>query len=309
MVRTATAGPEDSGIRLDIFVAKGFSAPSRSFAARLIDEGRVRVNGRKARASYRVLEGDAVEADFPEAPEKSGIKAEQIELTVVYEDDDIIVLDKPKGLVVHPGAGRSSGTLVNALLGRENSLSSIGGTERPGIVHRLDKDTSGLLVVAKNDRAHVRLSADLQARRMGRKYWAIARGSFHEDSGSIDVPVGRSQSDRRKMAARPDGRAAVTHFKVLERFPGYTLLELKLESGRTHQIRVHLSYIGHPVAGDAQYGGTEGELGLASQALHAVALELNHPADGRRMSFSSNPGAEFADALDSLRNRRGGRRQ
>ena len=308
MVRTASAGPEDSGLRLDIFVAKGFCTPSRSFASRLIDEGRVRVNGRKARASYRIVDGDSVEADFPDAPEKAGIKAESMDITVVYEDDDIIVLDKPKGLVVHPGAGRSSGTLVNALLGREGSLSSIGGVERPGIVHRLDKDTSGLLVVAKNDRAHVRLSADLAARRMGRTYWAIAKGVFHEDSGSIDVPVGRSQTARKKMAARPDGRRAVTRFSVLARFPGYTLLELKLESGRTHQIRVHLSYIGHPVAGDVQYGGTAGELGLKSQALHAVALELNHPADARQMSFSSRPAEEFTKALDVLRNPRGGRK-
>ena len=305
MVRTATAGPEDSGIRLDIFVAKGFSTPSRSFAARIIDEGRVKVNGRKARASYRMEPGDEVEADFQEAPVKTGIAAESMELTVVYEDDDIIVLDKPKGIVVHPGAGVSSGTLVNALLGREGSLSSIGGAERPGIVHRLDKDTSGLLVVAKNDRTHVRLSADLAARRMGRTYRAIARGTFHEDSGTIDVPVGRSQTDRKKMAARPDGRRAVTRFSVLERFPGYTLLELRLESGRTHQIRVHLSYIGHPVAGDAQYGGAPGELGLSSQALHAVALQLNHPSDGRQMSFASEPCPEFKRALEILRNPRG----
>lgn len=306
MVRTASAGPEDSGIRLDIFVAKGFCTPSRSFAARLIDEGRVKVNGKKARAAYRMEEGDMVEADYPEAPRKSGIAAERMDLAVVYEDDDIIVLDKPKGLAVHPGAGRSSGTLVNALLGREGSLSSVGGTDRPGIVHRLDKDTSGLLVVAKNDRAHVSLSADLAARRMGRTYRAIARGAFHEDSGTIDVPVGRSQTDRKKMAARPDGRMAVTRFSVLERFPGYTLLELKLESGRTHQIRVHLSYIGHPVAGDVQYGGAPGELGLSSQALHAVALQLNHPSDGRRMGFTSEPGPEFNRALEILRNPRGG---
>ncbi len=307
MVRTASAGPEDSGTRLDIFVAKGFSTPSRSFAARLIDEGRVRVNGRKERASYRMQECDSVEADFPETPGKAAIKAESIDLTVVYEDDDIIVLEKPKGLAVHPGAGRSSGTLVNALLGREGSLSSIGGTERPGIVHRLDKDTSGLLVVAKNDRAHVRLSSDLAARRIGRTYWAIVKGVFREESGTIDVPIGRNAADRKKMAARHDGRRAVTRFWVLERFQGYSLLELKLESGRTHQIRVHLSYIGHPVAGDIQYGGVLGELGLKSQALHAVKLDLSHPADGRPMSFSSEPGTEFTQALEILRNPRGGR--
>lgn len=291
---------------MDAFVAKGSLAPSRSFAEKLIEAGSVLVNGKRAKPSYRMLEGDAVEVTLPDAPRSAGIKPESMELSVVYEDEDLIVLDKPKGLAVHPGAGRSSGTLVNALLGRKGMLSSIGGEERPGIVHRLDKDTSGLMVVAKNDRAHIRLSADLAARKVKRTYLAIAKGSFSEDQGRIEVPIGRSPNDRKKMAADQFGRPAATAFRVLERFDGYTLLELKLMTGRTHQIRVHLNYIGHPVAGDPQYGGKPGELGLGSQALHAAKLEFDHPADGRQMSFESGPGQEFAEALDALRKRCGG---
>jgi 23S rRNA pseudouridine1911/1915/1917 synthase len=281
-------------------------APSRSFAAKLIEDCKVRVNGRAEKSSYRLQAGDEVVIDFPELPKKSDLKAEHGELAVVYEDDDILVVDKPKGLTVHPGAGRSTGTLVNLLLGRQGCLSSIGGVARPGIVHRLDKDTSGLMVVAKNDASHIRLSADLAARKMGRTYHAIVKGGFKEESGRIDVPLGRNTNDRKKMSAKPDGRNAVTFFKVLERFQGYTLLELKLQTGRTHQIRVHLSYIGHPVAGDLQYGGTLKELGLSSQALHAVRLNLNHPADGRAMEFNSEPGAEFINALSILRGFQGG---
>lgn len=291
---------------MDTFLAKGSLAPSRSFAAKLIEAGKVGVNGRVEKASYRMLAGDVVLVDFPDVPLKSDLVAESGELSVIYEDEDIIVVDKPKGLTVHPGAGRSTGTLVNLLLGREGGLSSIGGVARPGIVHRLDKDTSGLMVVAKNDSSHIRLSADLAARRMGRTYNAIVKGGFSEESGRIDVPLGRNTNDRKKMSAKPDGRSAVTFFKVLERFQGYTLLELKLQTGRTHQIRAHLSYIGHPVAGDLQYGGTKGELALSSQALHAVKLQLNHPANGRAMEFDSEPGDEFMYALSILRRNQGG---
>lgn len=306
MTRSAACGPDDAGLRLDTYLAKGSLAPSRSFAEKLIEAGSVLVNGRRSKPSYRLVAGDVVQVEVPESPRSAGIRAESIDLTVVYEDDDLIVIDKPKGLAVHPGAGRSSGTLVNALLGRQGMLSSIGGEERPGIVHRLDKDTSGLMVVAKNDRAHIRLSADLAARKVKRTYLAIAKGSFSEDQGRIEVPIGRSPNDRKKMAADQFGRPAATAFRVLERFDGYTLLELKLMTGRTHQIRVHLSYIGHPVAGDPQYGGKPGELGLGSQALHAAQLEFDHPADGRRMSFQSEPGQEFKEALRALRSRCGG---
>ena len=306
MLRNATAASEDSGTRLDAFLAKGSLAPSRSFAVKLIEAGKVIVNGKAEKSSYRIQTGDEVQMNYPDVPEKSDLAAEKGELSVVFEDEDIIVIDKPKGLTVHPGAGRSTGTLVNLLLGREGGLSSIGGVARPGIVHRLDKDTSGLMVVAKNDSSHIKLSADLAARRMGRTYNAIVKGGFGEESGRIDVPLGRNTNDRKKMSAKPDGRSAVTFFKVLERFQGYTLLELKLQTGRTHQIRAHLSYIGHPVAGDLQYGGQRGELGLSSQALHAVKLQLSHPADGRAMEFNSEPGAEFMNALSILRRYQGG---
>lgn len=301
MRRSAEALFEDEGLRLDAFLAKGSLAPSRSFGARMIDEGRVTVNGRPGKASTKLKAGDIIEVEVNDKPSSAGIAAEEIALKAVYEDAHIIVIDKPKGLAVHPGAGRSSGTLVNALLGRQGPLSSIGGQERPGIVHRLDKDTSGLMVVAKDDLSHIRLSADLAARKVIRTYLAIVRGSFAEQSGRIEAPIGRSPSDRKKMAARPDGRPAVTYFEVEERFKGYTLLKLKLGTGRTHQIRVHMSYIGHPVAGDADYGGKSGELGLKSQALHAAALEFDHPLTGGRMSFSSKPGDEFSRALSMLR--------
>jgi 23S rRNA pseudouridine1911/1915/1917 synthase len=306
MNRKVTAVPEELGLRLDTFLAKGSLAPSRSFASKLILAGKVNVNGKPEKASYRINTADLVEVDFPDVPGQTGLRAESVELKVVFEDDDMLVIDKPKGLTVHPGAGRSTGTLVNALLGRLGGLSSIGGIARPGIVHRLDKDTSGLMVVAKNDKAHIKLASDLSARKMGRTYRAIVRGGFSEESGRIDVPLGRSSRDRKRMAARPEGRSAVTLFKVLERFAGYSLLELRLQTGRTHQIRVHLSYIGHPVAGDLQYGGQAGELGLSSQALHAVKLELTHPSDGRAMVFESEPGIEFQKALSKLRECHGG---
>lgn len=306
MSRKAVVTSADSGSRLDVFIAKGSMAPSRSFAARLIESGGARVNGRTSKPSYRLFEGDEVEVEMKEAPDRAEPEPEAGDLSVIYEDGSIMVIDKPKGIAVHPGAGRSAGTLVNLLLGRLGSLSSIGGVARPGIVHRLDKDTSGLMVVAKTDEAHIRLSADLSARRMGRTYRAIVKGNFSEEAGRIDVPLSRNANDRKKITASPEGRSAVTLFRVLERFRGYTLLELKLQTGRTHQIRAHLSYIGHPVAGDSQYGGEKGELGLSSQALHAIRLDLLHPDDGRKMSFESEPCGEFRAALSLLRGNGGG---
>lgn len=299
-----TPVPEDVGARLDVFIAKEQAAPSRSAAQRHLAEGRVRVNGLvETRPSYRVREGDMVEVDIAPPERCDSVVPEQIQLAVVYEDADLMVVNKPRCMVVHPGAGRTTGTLVNALLGREMDLSHIGGALRPGIVHRLDKDTTGLMIVAKNDAAHTRLSADLAARRIDRRYLALVRGNVTEKSGLVDAPIGRHPIDRKRQAVIPSGRPAITRFDVMERFGDYTLVKVKLETGRTHQIRVHMSYIGRPVAGDPVYGGRDaaGELGLEAQALHSASLQFQHPATANTMFFEAPPPADFARALDELR--------
>ncbi len=310
-----TPVPEDVGSRLDVFIAKEQAAPSRSAAQRHLADGRVRVNGLvETRPSYRVREGDMVEVDIAPPERSDSVLPEQIQLVVVYEDGDLMVVNKPRAMVVHPGGGRTTGTLVNALLGREMDLSHIGGAHRPGIVHRLDKDTTGLMIVAKNDSAHTRLSADLAARRVDRRYLAIVRGNITEKSGMVDAPIGRHPIDRKRQAVIPSGRPAITRFEVAERFGDYTLVRVKLETGRTHQIRVHMSYIGRPVAGDPMYGGhgAAGELGLEGQALHSASLQFLHPMTGNTMFFEVPPPADFARALEGLRLRAreggGGRR-
>ncbi|MBR2650667.1 MAG: RluA family pseudouridine synthase, partial [Clostridia bacterium] len=267
---------------------------SRSAAARLIENGDVLVNGAPVVKKYTVKTGDRVEAAFHESEEYEAI-AEDIPLDVIYEDGDIIVINKPKGMVVHPAPGNYTGTLVNALLYHcRDSLSGIGGVMRPGIVHRIDKDTTGLLVVAKNDFAHSSLSAELQYHGIEREYHALVCGGFKTDSGTIDLPIGRHPVDRKKMSVIPTGhgaREAITHYKVLKAFGGISYLQLNLETGRTHQIRVHMSYTGHPLLGDTVYGGgnsrfekTHSKL-LNGQALHAKKLSLTHPRTGERMVF------------------------
>lgn len=300
----------DAGLRLDVYLAKEQVAPSRSFIQRLIDGGSVQVNGRvETKPSYRVRADDVIEVSLP--PPEVGparVPPEVIVIAALYEDDDVLVVDKPRGMTVHPGAGRTTGTLVNALLGRQMSLSGIGGPLRPGIVHRLDRNTTGVMIVAKNDRAHLKLAADLAAHRVGRHYLALVRGNIVENEGVVDAPIGRHPVDRKRQAVAAGGRRAVTRFRTLERFGDYTLIEATLETGRTHQIRVHMQYIGRPVAGDPVYGGVRGELGLTAQALHSARVEFIHPATGEYMVFAADMPGDMRAAVEALRARaRGGK--
>ena len=272
---------------------------SRSQANEAIKNGNILVNGKAVKAKYSVKEGDLVTYDLPE-PEVLEYEAEDIPLDIVYEDDDVAVVNKPQGMVVHPSVGHTSGTLVNALMYHIHDLSSINGVVRPGIVHRIDKDTSGLLMIAKNDRSHQALAEELKDKKSLRKYLAIVHGNISNDRGVIEAPIGRSEKDRKKQAVTAKGKPAVTHFKVLERFGNYTLVELTLETGRTHQIRVHMAYIGHPVAGDPLYGPRKTLKGNG-QFLHAQTLGFTHPTTGESLRFSVEPPAIFQETLENLR--------
>ena len=300
--------------RIDKFLSSYDSTLSRSFIQRLIDNGSVTVNGKFAKSSYKLKEGDEIKIEIPEL-EPSTVKPEPIPLDILYEDESVIVINKPAGMVVHPAAGNYSGTLVNALLYHcRNTLSGIGGIERPGIVHRLDKDTSGLLMVAKDDFTHNHLSKQLKDRTIVRKYLTLVKGNIKEDSKKIEIPIGRHVSDRKKMSIKTKrGRIAITEFTVMERFDDYTLLEIRLKTGRTHQIRVHLSAIGHPVAGDRVYGGKVGQgLSLAKatlkgcptiprQMLHAAILGFIHPKTGKYLEFNAQLPDDMKDILIFLR--------
>jgi len=299
-------GQSDDRTRLDVYLAKESLAPSRSHIQKLIGAGRVKVNGRvEARASYRVRTGDTVQVVVPPAPLGPNLpRPERIDLDVIYEDDDLMVVNKPRGMVVHPGVGRRSGTLVNALLGRGMKLSTVGGEFRPGIVHRLDRNTSGAIIVAKNDEVHIALSRALASGGIDRNYIAIVRGDIQDASGKIDAPLGRNPVNRMRRAVRRGGRRAVTRFTVIERFGDYTLVGIALETGRMHQIRVHMSHIGRPVAGDSVYGGVPGELGLEGQALHAQSVEFVHPTTGERVRFEAEQWPDdMRGALEQLRSR------
>ncbi len=293
---------QTDGQRLDAAIAELCPELSRSAAQRLVEEGLVTVNGKPAKKNYKTFPGDEISLILPQAQE-TDILPEDIPLDVVYEDEDVIVVNKPKGLVVHPAAGHASGTLVNALLHHcGDSLSGIGGEKRPGIVHRIDKDTSGLLIAAKNDAAHQALSDQLKDHSLARTYECIAVGTFREDSGVISAPIGRHPTDRKKMTVTDKGgKEAVTHWKVLGRYPGYTHLQCDLETGRTHQIRVHLAWRSHPIAGDAVYGRTDSRLNLTSQCLHAVKLRFRHPRTGEELECSAPLPPEFEAALQKLR--------
>ena len=292
---------EESGERIDALLARAFPALSRSLIQRCMEAGAVTVNGRAVKKNARAAAGDLLLFSFPETAELP-IEAQELPLDVVYEDADLIVVNKARGMVVHPAPGHPDGTLVNALLWHcGDSLSGIGGARRPGIVHRIDKDTSGLLVAAKNDFAHQGLSAQLSDHSLFREYAALACGSFRTDSGTVDRPVGRHPVDRKRMAVDvKNGKSAVTHWGVLERYRGYTLLRCRLETGRTHQIRVHMASIGHPLLGDGLYGAKCPDRGLEGQCLHAQYLHLTHPRTGERLQFEAPLPDYFVSVLQKL---------
>ena len=293
---------ENNQKRLDSYVTDKLSKLSRTTAQRLIEDGKILVNEKKQKASYKPEEGDVISIEIPEAKDVE-LKAQDIPVPVVYEDNDIIVVNKPKGMVVHPANGNPDGTLVNAILAMcKDSLSGIGGEIRPGIVHRLDKDTSGLLIVAKNDEAHMNMSKQIQERKVTKKYVALVRGVVAEDEATIDLPIARSTKDRKKMAVVFGGREAVTHFNVLERFGQYTLVECILETGRTHQIRVHMAYIGHPVSGDKVYGVKNEKVDFEGQCLHARKIGFIHPKTNEYIEFTSELPDYFKKYLKKLEN-------
>lgn len=292
---------EYDGARLDVFIADNLVRLSRSQAQKLIKEGHVMVQGRSAsKAGEKVVEGKEIVVTIPD-PKPLNAEPEDIPLDILYEDSDLIVVNKPQGMVVHPAPGHFSGTLVNALLHRCRDLSGINGVLRPGIVHRLDKDTSGALVVAKNDYAHVSLAAQIKQHTVLRKYIALVHGDPQKDAGTIDAPIGRHPVYRKKMAVVANGRRAVTHYRVLERLGNYSLVEARLETGRTHQVRVHMAYLGHPIVGDKVYGPRKAHFDLPGQALHARLLGFVHPRSGEYMEFIAEPPAILERLLTRLR--------
>ena len=293
---------DTTGERLDAFVARSAPGLTRSAAQRLLEEGCVTVNGKPAKKNYKLTEGDEVAVTVPD-PEPVDIQAKEIPLDIVYEDEDVVVINKPKGLVVHPAAGHQDDTLVNGLMyAMGDSLSGINGVLRPGIVHRIDKDTSGLLAVAKNDLAHVVLASQLKDHTMARTYECIVCGNLKEDSGTVNAPIGRHPSDRKKMCViERNSKEAVTHWEVIARYRGYTHVRCKLETGRTHQIRVHMAHIGHPILGDTVYGRKKPELGQDSQCLHAGVLCFKHPRDERPVMVFAPLPKYFEDVLEKLK--------
>ena len=291
---------EDRGARLDAFLARAMEDLTRSAAAKAIEEGRVLVSGKVPSKSLKLTGNETIEFT-PEEPAPIDAVPQDIPLDIVYEDDDVIVVNKPSGLVVHPAPGHPDGTLVNALLFHCGaSLSGGGGALRPGIVHRIDRDTSGLIIAAKNDFAHQFLSAQLADHTLARTYECIVVGNLREDSGTVDAPIARDSRDRKRMAVVPGGRRAVTHWTVLARYPGYTHVQCRLETGRTHQIRVHMAYLGHPILGDTVYGAKKPVPGLTGQCLHAVGLQFIHPRTKELVSLSCPLPGEFTAALRKI---------
>ena len=291
---------EEQGKRLDTYVANQNNELTRTAAQRLVEQEKILVNRKKQKVAYKVIEGDIVTVEESEA-KPIELKAQEIPLDIIYEDKDIIVVNKPKGMVVHPANGNPDGTLVNAIMAIcKDSLSGIGGEIRPGIVHRLDKDTSGLLIVAKNDKAHVNMSEQIKNHEVKKTYIALVRGIVKENEATIDMPIGRSNSDRKKMTVTKNGKNAVTHIKVLKRYDKYTLLEINIETGRTHQIRVHLSHIGYPIIGDCTYSNGKNEFGVVGQCLHAKCLEFKHPVTGKEMKLEAPLPDYFENILKKL---------
>ena len=298
-----TVAPEEETLRLDVLLSRRVEGLTRSAAQRLLEEGKVSLQGRPLKKNHRLRAGEELELCLPD-PVPTDARPQDIPLDIVYEDADVAVVNKPRGMVVHPAPGNPDGTLVNALLAHcGQSLSGVGGAIRPGIVHRIDKDTSGLLIIAKNDRAHLALSAQLKDHTLSRVYEAVAIGSLKEDRGTVDAPIGRSLRDRKKMAVVPDGRRAVTHYEVLARYPGYTHLRCQLETGRTHQIRVHMAYLGHPLAGDPVYGPQNDPERLGGQCLHARELTFVHPTTGQTVHLTCPLPDWFSGFLDRLERR------
>lgn len=298
-----TADAEAAKERIDKFVkAQTGEQFSRSQIQLWIEQGSIVVNGNQVKTNYKIAAGDVISLSVPEA-EPVEIVPEDIPLDIYYEDSDVIVVNKERGMVVHPAPGHASGTLVNALMHHCKDLSGINGELRPGIVHRIDKDTSGLIMAAKNDKAHASLAAQLKEHSVTRKYFAIVHGNVSHDQGTIDAPIGRDPQDRKMYTViERNSKHAVTHFQVAERFGDYTLLELKLETGRTHQIRVHMKFIGHPLVGDPMYGRSKG-IKMSGQALHAAVLGFVHPSSGQYLEFNAPLPADMEDVLQALRNR------
>lgn len=287
--------------RLDKYLAEQDENLSRTIIQKLIQEEKILVNGKKTKSSYKVSGGDIVTIEELEAIEDTYLKPQKMDLDVIYEDNDIIIVNKEKGIVVHPGNGNPDGTLANAILERcKDSLSGIGGTIRPGIVHRIDKDTSGLVIIAKNDNAHLNVSKQIQERKVNKTYIALVRGVIKENEATINMPIGRSTKDRKKMAVTKTGKEAVTHFKVLKRYDGFTLLEVKIETGRTHQIRVHMSEIGYQIVGDEVYSNGKNPFNVKGQMLHAQKLEFTHPTTNKKVTFEAPLPEYFKQILEQL---------
>lgn len=299
LIRTVGAG--EAGLRLDRFLSQSVPDLTRSAAEKWIAQGLAAKDGRPLEKSYRCAEGDVIEIHIPD-PVPLRVEPEEVPLDIAYEDGDLLVVNKPRGMVVHPAAGHADGTLVNALLAHcGGSLSGINGVLRPGILHRIDKDTSGLLIVAKNDFAHQSLAAQIKEHSFTRIYEAVVHGSLRGDDGTVDAPIGRHPTDRKKMAVTDrNSKNAVTHYQVVARYRGFTHVRLKLETGRTHQIRVHMAYLGHPVAGDPVYGPRRPVPGLNGQCLHARVIGFRHPRDGRYLEITSDLPAYFTDFLSRL---------
>ncbi len=287
-------------LRLDKALATKFQNLSRTNIQRLIEDEKVLVNNKAQKASYKVSVGDNIQI-YEDEPKQIDLKPQNIPLDIIYEDDDIIVVNKQKGLVVHPANGNLDGTLVNAIMAIcKDSLSGIGGEIRPGIVHRLDKDTSGLIIIAKNDIAHINLSEQIKNRQIKKTYIALVRGVIKENEATINMPIARSTKDRKKMAVSKNGKNAITHFKVIKRYDKYTLLEIKIETGRTHQIRVHMSQIGYPIIGDTVYSNGKNEFGVVGQMLHASKLVFTHPNNKKQMNLEAPLPKYFLDILEKI---------
>ena len=291
---------KDQNKRLDIYIASLNLNISRSLAQKKIEKGEILVNDNRAKESYKIKNEDIIKIILLE-PQETQIKAQDIKLNIVYEDNDILVINKEKGMVVHPGNGNLDGTLVNAILNHcKDSLSGIGGEIRPGIVHRLDKDTSGLMVVAKNDKAHINLSEQIKNREVTKIYTALIRGVLPENEATIDMPIGRSNKDRKKMAVRKDGKTAITHIKVEKRYKNFTLIKVKIDTGRTHQIRVHMAEIGYPIVGDEVYSNGKNEFNVHGQMLHSTILKFKHPITNKNLNFEAELPNYFKEVLYKL---------